>query len=105
MSVNESGLGSPEPSRRGKVLGILRDALRQKSMGVIEETAGEGHREVCEAGRRHRLADPRDEPVRDADRDRDLRPQVQGRRDLLAAPGEPAYDDETSGDAGGARGA
>ena len=37
MSVAESGLGSPEPSRRSKVLGILRDALRQKSMGIIEE--------------------------------------------------------------------
>jgi sulfoacetaldehyde dehydrogenase len=37
MSVDESGMGSPEPSRRGKVLGILRDALRQKSMGIIEE--------------------------------------------------------------------
>jgi acyl-CoA reductase-like NAD-dependent aldehyde dehydrogenase len=37
MSVEESGMGIPEPSRRGKVLGILRDALRQKSMGIIEE--------------------------------------------------------------------
>src|SRR3954471_8110921 len=37
MSVDESGMGSPEPKRRAKVLGILRDALRQKSMGVIEE--------------------------------------------------------------------
>src|SRR6187549_319870 len=37
MSVDESGLGSREPKRRAKVLGILRDALRQKSMGVIEE--------------------------------------------------------------------
>src|SRR5688500_8892989 len=37
MSVAESGMGSSEPSRRGKVLGILRDALRQKSMGIIEE--------------------------------------------------------------------
>ncbi|HXT68624.1 MAG TPA: aldehyde dehydrogenase family protein [Vicinamibacterales bacterium] len=42
MSVDESGLGSPEPSRRGKVLGILRDALRQKSMGVIEEIPEKG---------------------------------------------------------------
>ena len=42
MSVAESGLGSPEPSRRGKVLGILRDALRQKSMGVIEEIPEKG---------------------------------------------------------------
>ena len=37
MSVQESGMGSPEPKRRGKVLGILRDALRQHSMGIIEE--------------------------------------------------------------------
>ena len=36
MSVEESGMGSPEPRRRAKVLGILRDALRQKSIGVIE---------------------------------------------------------------------
>jgi sulfoacetaldehyde dehydrogenase len=42
MSVGESGMGSPEPSRRGKVLGILRDALRQKSMGVIEELPEKG---------------------------------------------------------------
>jgi sulfoacetaldehyde dehydrogenase len=42
MSVDESGLGGREPSRRGKVLGILRDALRQKSMGVIEEIPERG---------------------------------------------------------------
>src|SRR5688572_13705387 len=42
MSVDESGMGSPEPSRRTKVLGILRDALRQKSMGVIEELPDKG---------------------------------------------------------------
>jgi len=42
MSVDESGLGSPEPRRRAKVLGILRDALRQKSMGVIEEDRVKG---------------------------------------------------------------
>ena len=42
MSVQESGMGSPEPSRRGKVLGILRDALRQKSMGIIEEIPEKG---------------------------------------------------------------
>ena len=42
MSVAESGMGSREPSRRGKVLGILRDALRQKSMGVIEELPDKG---------------------------------------------------------------
>src|SRR6266516_3429527 len=37
MSVAESGMGSPEPRRRAKVAGILRDALRQKSIGIIEE--------------------------------------------------------------------
>ena len=42
MSVEESGMGSPEPGRRAKVLGILRDALRQKSMGVIEEIPEKG---------------------------------------------------------------
>lgn len=42
MSVDESGMGGREPSRRGKVLGILRDALRQKSMGVIEELPEKG---------------------------------------------------------------
>src|SRR3954470_5921805 len=42
MSVDESGLGSPEPTRRAKALGILRDALRQKSMGIIEEIPEKG---------------------------------------------------------------
>src|SRR4029453_17135425 len=42
MTVGERGVGSPEPSRRGKVLGILRDALRQKSVGVIEELPDKG---------------------------------------------------------------
>jgi acyl-CoA reductase-like NAD-dependent aldehyde dehydrogenase len=37
MSVDESGMGSPEPKRRAKVQGVLRDSLRQKSMGIIEE--------------------------------------------------------------------
>jgi sulfoacetaldehyde dehydrogenase len=42
MSVDESGMGGREPTRRGKVLGILRDALRQRSMGVIEEVPEKG---------------------------------------------------------------
>jgi sulfoacetaldehyde dehydrogenase len=42
MSVDESGMGGREPSRRGKVLGILRDALRQKSMGIIEAIPEKG---------------------------------------------------------------
>jgi sulfoacetaldehyde dehydrogenase len=42
MSVDESGMGSREPKRRAKVLGILRDALRQKSIGIIEEIPERG---------------------------------------------------------------
>jgi sulfoacetaldehyde dehydrogenase len=37
LSVDESGMGRREPTRRAKVQGILRDALRQRSMGIIEE--------------------------------------------------------------------
>src|SRR5678816_3371428 len=39
MSVDESGMGSAEgvPARRWKILGILRDALRTRSVGIIEE--------------------------------------------------------------------
>jgi sulfoacetaldehyde dehydrogenase len=42
MSVDESGMGSREPKRRAKVQGILRDALRQKSIGIIEEIPDKG---------------------------------------------------------------
>ena len=44
MSVEESGMGSIDgaPARRFKVVGILRDALRQKSVGVVEEIPEKG---------------------------------------------------------------
>ena len=42
MSVDESGMGKREPTRRAKASGILRDALRQKSMGIIEDDAARG---------------------------------------------------------------
>jgi sulfoacetaldehyde dehydrogenase len=42
MSVDESGLGKRDPARRAKVLGILRDVLPQKSMGIIEEIPEKG---------------------------------------------------------------
>lgn len=43
-SIEESGLGDPEtrPGKRGKINGILRDVLRQKSMGIIEEDPAKG---------------------------------------------------------------
>src|SRR3954468_8780070 len=44
MSVDESGMGSADgvPARRWKILGILRDALRTRSVGVIEEIPEKG---------------------------------------------------------------
>jgi sulfoacetaldehyde dehydrogenase len=44
MSVDESGMGSSDgvPARRWKILGILRDALRTKSIGIIEELPDKG---------------------------------------------------------------
>ena len=44
MGVDESGMGDREgrPNKRFKILGILRDALRQKSMGSIEEIPEKG---------------------------------------------------------------
>ena len=44
MSVEESGMGSAEgvPARRWKILGILRDALRTRSVGIIEELPQKG---------------------------------------------------------------
>lgn len=44
MGVEESGLGDWEgrPNKRFKIKGILRDALRQKSMGIVEEIPEKG---------------------------------------------------------------
>jgi sulfoacetaldehyde dehydrogenase len=44
MSVEESGMGSADgvPARRWKILGILRDALRAKSVGIIEALPDKG---------------------------------------------------------------
>jgi sulfoacetaldehyde dehydrogenase len=44
MGVEESGIGDPESrvGKRIKVMGILRDVLRQKSIGVIEELPDKG---------------------------------------------------------------
>lgn len=44
MGVEESGLGDPvgRVNKRFKIKGILRDALRQKSVGIIEEIPEKG---------------------------------------------------------------
>jgi sulfoacetaldehyde dehydrogenase len=44
MSIEESRLGDPETrqQKRFKIRGVLRDALRQKSVGIIEENLEKG---------------------------------------------------------------
>ena len=44
MSIRESGLGDPEGrhSKRNKIIGVLRDVLREKSTGIIEEIPHKG---------------------------------------------------------------
>jgi sulfoacetaldehyde dehydrogenase len=44
MGVDESGLGDRDgrPAKRFKIIGVLRDALREKSIGVIEELPEKG---------------------------------------------------------------
>jgi sulfoacetaldehyde dehydrogenase len=44
MGVDESGAGDREgrPAKRFKIQGILRDALRQKSIGIVEEIPEKG---------------------------------------------------------------
>ncbi|MEM7445338.1 MAG: aldehyde dehydrogenase family protein, partial [Pseudomonadota bacterium] len=44
MGVDESGIGDREgrPGKRFKIHGVLRDALRQKSTGVVEEDPAKG---------------------------------------------------------------
>ncbi len=44
MGVDESGIGDREgrPGKRFKIHGVLRDALRRKSVGIIEEDAARG---------------------------------------------------------------
>jgi sulfoacetaldehyde dehydrogenase len=44
MGIRESGLGDPDSrmGKRMKIRGVLRDALRQKSVGVIEEIPEKG---------------------------------------------------------------
>ncbi len=88
MSVEESGMGDPAPGRRLKILGILRDALRQKSMGVIEEDPVKGIVKYAKPAGVIASLDSGDEPLRHAGRHRHLRHQVQGRRHLLAASGQ-----------------
>ena len=93
MSVDESGMGSREPKRRAKVQGVLRDALRQKSIGVIEEIPEKGIVKYAKPAGVIASLIPVTSPYVTPITHRDLRDQVQGRGDLLAASRQP-QDDE-----------
>ena len=88
MGIEESGLGDAvsRMGKRMKIRGVLRDALRQKSVGIIEELPEKGIVKYAQAGGHHRLHRPDHQSGPDARRQRDLRDQGARRRDLLAAP-------------------
>ena len=83
------GQPGAEPPRQGA--GNPARCAAAEEHGDHRGDSREGHRQVREAGRCHRLADSGHQPLRDADRHRHLRDQVQGCGHLLAAPGEPPH--------------
>ena len=95
------GQPGAQPAREGA--GHPARCPASEEHGRHRGTARERHRQIRQAGRRHRLAHSGDESVRHADRHRDLRDQVQGRGDLLAASLQPPHDERNG--AAAARGA
>ena len=88
MAVDETALGDRvgRVSKRIKIIGVLRDCLRQKGQGIIEEIPEKGIVKYAKPAGRDRLAHSHHQSRADAAGDRPLRAQVQGRGDLLAAP-------------------
>ena len=93
MSVDESKMGSAEggPARRFKIVGILRDALRQKSIGVIEEMPEKGIVKYAKPAGVIAGLLPGDQSGGHDGRDGDQRFEVQGCGDFLAASREQAH--------------
>ena len=85
--IAESGLGDAvsRMGKRMKIRGVLRDALRQKSVGIIEEIPEKGIVKYGKPAGHHRLHRADDQSRPDAGRQRDLRDQGARRRHLLAA--------------------
>ena len=88
MGIEESGLGDAvsRMGKRMKIRGVLRDALRQKSVGIIEELPEKGIVKYGKPAGDRRLHRADDQSGPDAGRQRDLRDQGARRRHLLAAP-------------------
>ena len=83
------GQSGAQPPRQGPGHPARRAAAEEH--GDHRGDSREGDRQVRQARRRHCLAHPRHQPLRDADRHRHLRDQMQGRGHLLAAPRKPAH--------------
>ena len=60
MGIKESGLGDPESrqNKRFKIRGVLRDALRAKSVGIIEELPEKRNCKICKTSRNNRSINP-----------------------------------------------
>jgi sulfoacetaldehyde dehydrogenase len=87
MGIAESGLGDPESrmGKRMKIRGVLRDALRQKSVGIIEEIPEKGIVKYGKPAGIIACIVPTTNPGPDARGQRDLRDQGARRRGVLAA--------------------
>ena len=103
MGVEESGIGDPvsRVGKRFKVMGILRDVLRQPSVGVIEELPERGIVKYAKPVGAHRLPRPDDEPRAHAAGRRHVRHQVPRRRrssrPIRAAAGRPGRRSRSCG--------
>ncbi len=88
MGIKESGLGDAvsRMGKRMKIRGVLRDALRQRSVGIIEEQPEKGIVKYGKPAGIIACIVPDDQPGPDAGGQRDLRHQGARRRHLLAAP-------------------
>lgn len=64
LGIQESAFGDPisREAKRFKIRGILRDCLREKSVGIIEEIPREENRQIRQARWRHRLRHPGHQP-------------------------------------------
>ena len=100
MGVEESGIGDPvsRVGKRFKVMGILRDVLRQPSVGVIEELPERGIVKYAKPVGLIASLVPTTNPELTPPGVGDLRGQEPRRRDLLAPSAQPADDPGDRGD-------
>ena len=90
MGVDESGVGDREgrPNKRFKIHGILRDALRQPSVGIIEEDHERGLVKYAKPAGVDRIAGADDQPRVDTTGHRHQCDQSSRCGHLLASPSD-----------------